>query len=77
MEDKELHITLRDNLEMISLQLGSLVNMINTIHNGLTGEHMEAQAVDSIDCIGFCVEGIKRMIDDCLEQIREKLQQYV
>lgn len=77
MEDKELYLTLRDDLERISLQLGSLINMINTIHNGLTGEHMEAQAVDSIDCIGFCVEGIKRMRDDCLEQIREKLQQYV
>lgn len=77
MEDKELYLTLRDDLERISLQLGSLINMINTIHNGLTGEPMEAQAVDSIDCIGFCVEGIKRMIDDCLEQIREKLQQYV
>lgn len=76
MEDKELYLTLRDDLERISLQLGSLINMINTIHNGLTGEPMEAQAVDSIDCIGFCVEGIKRMIDDCLEQIREKLQQY-
>lgn len=77
MEDKELYLTLRDDLERISLQLGSLINMINTIHNGLTGEHMEAQAVDSIDCIGFCVEGIKRMIDDCLMQVREKLQQYV
>lgn len=77
MEDKEMYLTLRDDLERISLQLGSLINMINTIHNGLMGEHMEEQAVDSIDCIGFCVEGIKRMIDDCLEQVREKLQQYV
>ena len=75
MEDKELYLTLRDDLERISLQLGSLINMINTIHNGLTGEHMEAQAVDSIDCIGFCVEGIKCMVDDCLEQVREKLRQ--
>ena len=72
MEDKELHITLRDNLEMISLQLGSLVNMIKTIHIGLDGEHMEIQAVDCVDCIGFCVEGIKNMIDNCLEQMEEK-----
>lgn len=77
MEDKEVYLTLRDNLERISLQLGSLINMINTIHNGLMGEHMEVQAVDSIDCIGFCVEGIKSMIDNCLEQVREKLKQYV
>lgn len=75
MGDKEMYLTLRDDLERISLQLGALINMINTIHNGLIGEHMEEQAVDSIDCIGFCVEGIKRMIDDCLMQIREKLQQ--
>ena len=76
MEDKEIYLSLRDDLERISLQLGSLINMINTIHNGLTGEHMEVQAVDSIDCIGFCVEGIKRMIDDCCEQVRERLKQY-
>ena len=76
MEDKEIYLSLRDDLEKVSLQLGSLINMINTIHNGLTGEHMEAQAVDSIDCIGFCVEGIKRMVDDCCEQVRERLKQY-
>lgn len=56
---------------MISLQLGSLINMINTIHNGLEGEHMEVQAVDCVDCIGFCVGGIKRMVDDCLEQLEK------
>lgn len=75
MEDKELYLTLRDDLERISLQLGSIVNMINTIHNGLMGEHMEEQAVDCIDCIGFCVEGIKRMVDDCLIQIAESSKQ--
>ena len=58
---------------MISLQLGSLINMINTIHNGLEGEHMEVQAVDCVDCIGFCVGGIKRMVDDCLEQLEKNL----
>lgn len=62
---------LRSDLEMISLQLGSLINMINTIHNGLEGEHMEVQAVDCVDCIGFCVGGIKRMVDDCLEQLEK------
>ena len=76
MEDKEMYLTLRDDLEKISLQLGSLNNMINTIHNGLTGEHMEVQAVDCVDCIGFCVEGIKHMIDSSLEQIVEKIKQY-
>ena len=76
MEDKEMYLTLRDDLEKISLQLGSLVNMINTIHNGLTSEHMEVQAVDCVDCIGFCVEGIKHMVDDCCEQVRDRLKQY-
>ena len=71
MEEKEKDFMLRSDLEMISLQLGSLINMINTIHNGLEGEHMEVQAVDCVDCIGFCVGGIKRMVDDCLEQLEK------
>ena len=72
MEEREIVFMLRDNLEIISLQLGSLTNMIHTIHNGLNSEHMEVQAVDCVDCIGFCVEGIKNMIDNCLEQMEEK-----
>lgn len=72
MEEREIVFVLRDNLEIISLQLGSLSNMIKTIHIGLDGEHMEIQAVDCVDCIGFCVEGIKNKIDNCLEQMEEK-----
>lgn len=72
MEEQKVVFMLRDNLEIISLQLGSLSNMIKTIHIGLDGEHMEIQAVDCVDCIGFCVEGIKNMIDNCLEQMEEK-----
>lgn len=72
MEEREIVFMLRDNLEIISLQLGSLSNMIKTIHIGLDGEHMEIQAMDCVDCIGFCVEGIKNKIDNCLEQMEEK-----
>lgn len=72
MEERKIVFMLRDNLEIISLQLGSLSNMIKTIHIGLDGEHMEIQAVDCVDCIGFCVEGIKNKIDNCLEQMEEK-----
>lgn len=71
MEDKEMYLALRDDLDKISVQLASLVNMINTIHSGLMSEHMEVQAVDSVDCIVFCVEVIKRMVDNCLMQISE------
>ena len=71
MEEKEMDFMLRSDLERVSLQLGSLTNMINTIHNGLNSEHMEVQAVDCIDCIGFCVEGIKHMVDDWIEQLEK------
>ena len=71
MEEKEMDFMLRSDLERVSLQLGSLTNMINTIHNGLDGEHMEVQAVDCVDCIGFCVEGIKHMVDDWIEQLEK------
>ena len=71
MVEKEERYMIYDNLEMMSLQLGSLTNMINTIHNGLNSEHMEVQAVDCVDCIGFCVKGIKRMVDDYLEQLEK------
>ena len=71
MEDKEMYLALRDDLDKISVQLASLVNMINTIHSGLMSEHMEVQAVDSVDCIVFFLFFIKSMVDNCLMQISE------
>lgn len=72
MSEKEEQCMIYDDLEMVSLRLGSLINMINTIHNGLRSEGMEAQSVDCMDCISFYIEGIKNIIDNRIEQMAEK-----
>ncbi len=72
MVEKEEQYMVYDDLEMVSLRLGSLINMINTIHNGLKSEGMEKQSVDCMECICFCIDGLKNIIDNCLEQLAEK-----
>lgn len=57
-----------DGLEMVSSSLGKLNNMIASICLGMQHEGMGQQTVDCVECIGFYVEYIKHMADDCIEQ---------
>ena len=51
-------------LEIVSLQLQSLHNMITTLHMGLLKENIEKQALDCIECIDFCVLHINGIIQE-------------
>lgn len=57
-----------DVLETVSLRLGKLSNMIDSLCLGMQCENMEQQTVDCVECIGFYVEYIRHMADDCIEQ---------
>lgn len=68
MESKtELGMCL-DALGTVSSCLGKLNNMITSICLGMQHENIEQQTVDCVECIGFYVEYIKHMADDCIEQ---------
>lgn len=68
MESKtELGMCL-DALGTVSSCLGKLNNMIASVCLGMQHENMEQQTVDCVECIGFYVEYIKHMADDCIEQ---------
>lgn len=57
-----------DALGTVSSCLGKLNNMIASVCLGMQHEGMEQQTVDCVECIGFYVEYIKHMADDCIEQ---------
>lgn len=60
-----------DGLEIVSLRLGKLHNMIDSLCIGMIQEHMEQQAVDCVESIGYCVNDIQHIAVDRLQQIRE------
>lgn len=62
-----------DGLEMVSLRLGKLNNMIMSLCLGMQQEHMGQQAIDCVESIGYCVNDIRSIAVDCLQQI-QKLQ---
>lgn len=60
-----------DSLEMVSLRLRKLNNMINTICLGMGQENIEQQAIDCMESIGYCVRNIQTVVFDRLLQIQE------
>ena len=50
MDEKWLLLKYVDDLTMISLRLGKLHSVIESISMGMEREDMEQQAIDSIDC---------------------------
>lgn len=62
-----------DALEIVSLRLGKLNNMIMSLCLGMQQEHMGQQAVDCVESIGYCVNDIRAIALDRLQQI-QKLQ---
>lgn len=55
-----------NNMEIVSLRLKALHNTIVSLHMALEKEGIEQQALDVIECIGFCVNDIKNNIDNRL-----------
>ncbi|MDY2699109.1 MAG: hypothetical protein SOV61_06140 [Lachnospiraceae bacterium] len=60
-----------DGLELVSLRLGKLNNMIMSLCLGMQQEHMEQQAVDCMEIIGYCVNDIRNIALDRLQRIQE------
>lgn len=60
-----------ESLEMVSLRLQKLNNMINTICLGMEQERMEQQMIDCIESIGYCVNDIKNIAVDKMKQFEE------
>lgn len=74
MDEKIVFTRCVDGLESVSLRLKKLNNMIMAISLGMQQEKMEQQAIDCVESIGYCVNDIKNISLDRLEQIK-KLQE--
>lgn len=61
-----------DSLEMVSLRLRKLNNMINTICLGMVQESIEQQKVDCMEGISYNVNDIRAMVLDELQQIQDE-----
>ena len=55
-------------IENVSKRLEVLENTIVTMYVGLENEQIQKQALDSIECIGFCIECIRMRLDEELQQ---------
>lgn len=69
MEDKMKLRVCEDALEMMSLRLGQLNSMILSLCLGMQQENIEQQAVDCMECIAYCVNDTKNIVDGLMLQI--------
>ena len=72
MEEKVERRMCMDALENVSLRLGQLNNMIKSLSIGMQQENIEQQAVDCMECIAYCVNDIRAMALDELQQIQDE-----
>ena len=57
-----------EKIKKLSLKLKALHNTIVSLYAVLESENVESQALDAIECIGFCVNDIKNSFDRELEE---------
>ena len=57
-----------EEMKKVSSKLGALHNTILSLYAELESENMEQQALDVIECIGFCVNDIKNGVDGVLKE---------
>ena len=72
MEEKLERRMCMDALESVALRLGQLNNMIKSLSIGMQQENIEQQAVDCMECIAYCVNDIRAMVLDKLQQIQNE-----
>ena len=72
MEEKLERRMCMDALESVALRLGQLNNMIKSLSIGMQQENIEQQAVDCMEGIAYCVNDIRAMALDELQQIRDE-----
>ena len=61
-----------EEIKKVSLKLKALYNTILSLYAVLENEKIEQQALDAIECIGFCVNDIKNSIDENMEEYYNK-----
>lgn len=65
-----------DALETVSLRLGQLRNMINSLCLGMQQENLEQQAVDCMECVAYCVNDTKNIVDEIMLQIGKEVKEH-
>lgn len=65
-----------DALETVSLRLGQLSNMIKSLCLGMQQENLEQQAVDCMECIAYCLNDTKNIVDEIMLQIGKEIKEH-
>lgn len=65
-----------DALETVSLRLGQLSNMINSLCLGMQQENLEQQSVDCMECVAYCVNDTKNIVDEIMLQIGKEIKEH-
>lgn len=76
MEEKVERRMCMDALENVSLRLGQLNNMIKSLCLGMQQENIEQQAVDCMECIAYCVNDTKNIVDGIMLQIGKEVKEH-
>lgn len=76
MEEKVERIGWVDALESVSLRLGKLNSMINSLCLGMQQENLEQQAVDCMECVAYCVNDTKNIVDEIMLQIGKEIKEH-
>lgn len=76
MEEKVERRMCMDALESVALRLGQLNNMIKSLCVGIQQENIEQQAVDCMECIAYCVNDTKNIVDGMMIQIGNEVKEH-
>lgn len=76
MEEKVERSMCVDALETVSLRLGQLNNMIKSLCLGVQQENIEQQAVDSMQCVAYCINDTKNIVDEIMLQIGKEVKEH-
>lgn len=76
MEEKVERRMCVDDLETVSLRLGQLNSMIKSLCLGMQQENIEQQAVDCMECVEYCVNDTKNIVDEIMLQIGKEVKEH-
>lgn len=59
----------QEELEMLSLRLKHLYNMVDTISIAFQHQHMEENVISCLESIGYSISGIKTDVDISIDRL--------
>lgn len=71
METGNELIECKEGLEIVSIRLCKLHNMIEFLILGMKQEGMEKQAIDCVESIQYCIRDIQNTAEGRLQQIKD------